>query len=60
MNLNKRMQNTINQAKTVAKVKQIENVLMHLYNDYKITEREYMRLDLLCCDRYNAIQWGSE
>ena len=60
MGLYKRMLKTINQAQTVAKVKQIENVLMHLYNDYKLTEREYMRLDLLCCDRYNAIEWGGK
>lgn len=60
MTLYKRMLKTINQAQTVAKVKQIEHVLMHLYNDYKLTEREYMRLDLLCCDRYNAIEWGGE
>ena len=54
----KRLKRLIETTNTVAKVKQIEHVLMHLYNDYKLTEREYMRLDLLCCDRYNAIQWG--
>ena len=51
----KRLKRLIETTKTVEKIREIEQVLIHLYEDYKLTERELSRLDLLCCDQWVKI-----
>ncbi len=51
----KRLKRFIQQSDTIEKVRQIEEVLILLYEDYKLTESELSRLDLLCCDQWVKI-----
>ena len=54
----KRLKRLIETTNTVEKIREIEQVLIYLYENFKLTERELTRLDLLCCDQWVKLDLG--